>query len=291
MAFTVSIDGILQRDDHATISVLDRGFLYGDSVFEVMRTYGGRPFGEQEHLERLARSCDKVLIRMPASIEAISGEIRAALAAARNDESYVRVIITRGEGPLTYDPTTATGPRRLVIIAPLPPQPEEHYAKGVKVALVHASRPTDDARAAGSKASNYLSNLLAVHEAKERGGYEAIILAPGGEVLEGASSNVFALKGGVLRTPPISSRILAGITREVVMRAAAKLDVPVKEGVMYPRDLYDADEVMLTSTLREVMPVVAVDGVTIGNGVPGSVTTRLRSAFRGLVLDGDSGRS
>lgn len=279
MGTKVSIDGVLHDEADAKVSVFDRGFLYGDSVFEVMRTYGGRPFAEREHLERLAASCERVLIPMPVDLATLSREIAETLAAARNEESYVRVVVTRGTGPLNYDPTTARAPLRVVLALPLAPQPDAIYDRGVAVALIRASRPTDDARAAGAKASNYLANLLAVHEAHEKGAYEAVLLGAEGHVLEGASSNVFAVRGGRVQTPPVSSRILAGITRKTVIEAARAEGIEVDETTLFPGDLYGADEVFITSTLREVVPVVKVDDRAVGQAAPGPITRRLHEAF------------
>ncbi len=283
MGTKVCIDGELHGEGDARVSVFDRGFLYGDSVFEVMRTYKGVPFAERAHLERLARSAERVLIPMPVDLDTLSREIGATLEAAANDESYVRVVITRGTGPLSYDPTTARDPLRVVIALPLRPQPPEMYQDGVNVCLLRAARPTDEPRVAGVKASNYLANLLAVHEAHERGGYEAILLGPTGEVLEGASSNVFAVRNGSVRTPRLEAPILAGITRKTVLALARDGGIPVEEAALFPRDLYDADEVFITSSLREVVPVTAVDGRPVGDGKPGPVTRRLHAAFRGAV--------
>lgn len=285
MTTKIVIDGKLFDPENAKVSVFDRGFLYGDSAFEVMRTYGGVPFAEEEHLRRLRQSTERLLISMPVKDAVIRNDIRVALVAAANSESYIRVMITRGQGPLTYDPTTATQSLRVVIIAPLTPQPEKMYKHGVKVVCLRASRPTDDPRTKGVKASNYLSSLLAVHEAKERGGYEAILLGPGGDVLEGASSNVFVVKEGSVLTPPISSGILAGITRATVLRAASQLGIDLREASVFPRDLYDADEVFITSSLREVVPVSHVDNRRVAGGVvPGSVAERLLVAFREIAL-------
>ena len=146
----VSIDGWVVDGDDAHVSVFDRGFLYGDSVFEVYRTYDGVPFAEREHLERLARSAERLMIPMPASVEQLSSEVRATLDAAGEGEWYIRVVITRGTGPLTYDPSTAVEPLRVVLVAPLSLPPAEHYENGIGVAILQASRPTDDARAAGA---------------------------------------------------------------------------------------------------------------------------------------------
>jgi len=275
----VSIDGQVVEGDEARVSVFDRGFLYGDSVFEVFRTYGGVPFAQREHLERLKRSADRLMIPMPVSLETLSSEVHATLAAAGAGEWYVRVVITRGTGPLTYDPSTATTPVRVIIAAPVSVPPPEHYERGVGVWLLHASRPTDDDRAAGAKASNYLANLLAVHEAKQKGAQEALMLGRHGQILEGASSNIFIVKDGTVRTPEPQTGVLVGITRATVLAAAVAEGIEVEEAEVRPEDLYGADEAFITSSIREVMPVVSADGRAIGSGAPGPVTGRLREGY------------
>ncbi len=279
----VSIDGQVVDNAEARVSVFDRGFLYGDSVFEVFRTYGGVPFAETEHLDRLARSAERLMIPMPATLGDLSSEVRTTLDAAGEGDWYVRVIITRGTGPLTYDPSTASAPRRVIIAAPLSLPPRHHYERGIAVTLLHASRPTDDPRAAGAKASNYLANLLAVHEAKQKGAQEALVLGKSGQILEGASSNLFIIKNGRVRTPEPQPGILVGITRATVLRAAAEEGIPAEEGVILPQDLFSADEAFITSSIREVMPVVAADGHTIGDGAPGPLTQGLHAGYLRVV--------
>ena len=286
----VAIDGEVVDSDEARVSVFDRGFLYGDSVFEVYRTYAGIPFAEMAHLERLARSAARIMIPMPVSIETLSSEVRATLDAAGEGDWYVRVIVTRGTGPLTYDPSTASAPLRVIIAAPVSVPPAERYERGIAVALLEASRPTDDARAAGAKASNYLANLLAVHEAKQKGAQEALMLGRDGQILEGASSNLFIVKDGKVRTPEPQPGILVGITRATVIAAAADEGIEVEEGEVRPEDLYGADEAFLTSSIREVMPVVSAEGRTIGSGRPGPVTKRLHAGYlRAVALATGSG--
>lgn len=279
----VSIDGVVVDAADARVSVFDRGFLYGDSVFEVYRTYGGIPFAEKEHLERLARSAERLMIPMPVSLAELSAEVRATLDMAGDGEHYVRVVITRGTGPLTYDPSTASAPLRVIIAAPLSLPPAQSYERGIAVTLLNASRPTDDPRAAGAKASNYLANLLAVHEAKQKGAQEALVLGKGGQILEGASSNLFIVNKGRVRTPEPQPGILVGITRATVLEAAAAEGLTVEEGEIRPEDLFSADEAFITSSIREVMPVVSADGHTIGEGAPGPVTKALHAGYLRLV--------
>jgi len=275
----VSVDGQVVDSSEARVSVFDRGFLYGDSVFEVFRTYGGVPFAQREHLERLQRSAGRLMISMPVSVETLSSEVGATLEAAGDGEWYVRVVLTRGTGPLTYDPSTAIEPLRVIIVAPVSVPPAEHYERGIAVSLLHASRPTDDERASGAKASNYLANLLAVHEAKQKGAQEALVLGHRGQILEGASSNLFIVKNGKVRTPEPQPGILVGITRATVLAAAHARGIEVEEAEVRPEDLYGADEAFITSSIREVMPVVAADGQTIGAGAPGPVTKRLHEGY------------
>jgi branched-chain amino acid aminotransferase len=275
----VSIDGRVVDSGEARVSVFDRGFLYGDSVFEVFRTYGGVPFGQREHLERLQRSAKRLMIPMPVSTEALASEVSATLEAAGEGEWYVRVVVTRGTGPLTYDPTTATEPLRVIIVAPVSVPPADHYERGIAVSTLYASRPTDDERASGAKASNYLANLLAVHEAKQKGAQEALVLGRRGQILEGASSNLFIVKDGKVRTPEPQPGVLVGITRATVLDAAAAQGIEVEEDEVSPQDLYQADEAFITSSIREVMPVVLADGQPIGSGEPGPVTKRLHEGY------------
>ena len=279
----VSIDGLLREPEHAIVSVFDRGFLYGDSVFEVLRTYGGRPFALEEHLARLRRSAERVFIDLPVPEATLADEITLALAASGNAESYVRVMLTRGSGPLSLDPDTASHPLRVMIVEPVVPPPRETYAQGIALVSVRARRAGDDTTASGAKVTNYLANLLAVREAKRKGAQEALVIDDHGQVLEGASSNVFVVAQGSLVTPPVSAGILAGITRAHVLSCAAALGLPTVERALSLDEVYGAGEVFVTSSIREILPVVAVDGRAIGSGTPGPTTRALHRQFRQRV--------
>ncbi|HEY8038467.1 MAG TPA: aminotransferase class IV [Polyangiaceae bacterium] len=276
----IMIDGVLREPADATVSVYDRGFLYGDAVFEVLRTYGGKPFALDEHLARLRRSAERVHIALPVDESTLRDEIAAAIEAGGNDESYVRVVVTRGTGPLSLDPDTATQPLRVVLVDRVVPPPKDVYARGIALVTAHARRPTDDTAASGAKVTNYLANLLALREAKLRGAQEALLVDAREHVVEGASSNVFIVEHGRLATPPESAGILAGITRAHILAAARDLRIPVEEREVSLHRLYRADEVFITSSIREVLPVVLVDGRTIGAGVPGPVSRALHRRFR-----------
>jgi branched-chain amino acid aminotransferase len=281
MKAIVSIDGRVQPAEQATVSVLDRGFLYGDSVFEVLRTYGGVPFGMEEHLARLARSAERTLIRLPVGLPDLRSEIEAALAASGYAESLVRIMISRGTaGTLGLDPSLARGALRVILVAELHELPESLYADGAKVITYPTLRIADATTGAGAKIANYLVAVLAMAQAKERGAEEALVLNGEGLVAEGCTSNVFLVKDGALVTPPESMGILLGITREHVLALAGELGVSVAERPFSPVELAAADEAFITSSIREVVPVVRVDDAVVASGKPGPVTARLIAAFR-----------
>lgn len=274
------IDGSLRREERATISVFDRGFLFGDSVFEVLRTYGARPYALGAHLERLERSARGMGIPMPIETRKLAREVERALAKADNAESYIRIVLTRGQGPLHIDPRTASNPSRVIIISPLIALPDDLHARGVELVSVRFGRGTDGTRAEGAKVSAYVPNLLAFWHAREQGGYEALMVADDGHVSEGNSSNVFVVRGGEVLTPPLSLGILPGITRGIVQRIARDLEISFRETMLFTPDFERADEAFLTSSLREVVPVVRLDGRKIADGMPGPLTLRLLEAYR-----------
>jgi branched-chain amino acid aminotransferase len=279
----VLINGQVAAPDRANISVYDRGFLYGDSVFETIRTYGGVPFALGEHLQRLGRSAERVLISLPVPLETLAEEAHRGIDLAANPESYVRVMVTRGTGPMGLDPDLAESPTRVVFIEPLVMPPREAYATGIGAILAHTARTADATRAAGAKVANYLAGLLALRDAKRAGASEALFVDAAGRVLEGTTSNVFIVHGGALATTPEDAGILPGITRAHLIRAAGRLGIAVAERDIAEADLFAADEVFISSSIREVLPVVRVDGRPIGSGVPGCVTRRIHEGFRAAV--------
>jgi len=277
------IDGKVVTPEAAAVSVYDRGFLYGDAVFEVLRTYGGRPFALDEHLARLRRSAERVYIALPVDEATLRAEIDAGIAAAGNPESYVRVIVTRGQGPLSLDPDTAQSPLRVILVEPVVPPPRDAYVRGIALVTVRTRRAADETSASGAKVSNYLANLLALREAHLRGAQEALIVDANDHVVEGASSNVFLVEKGRLSTPPESAGILPGITRAHILEAARALRIPADEHAITLHRLHHADEVFITSSIRELLPVVLVDGRLVGNGQPGPVARALHRRFRDAV--------
>jgi branched-chain amino acid aminotransferase len=279
MSRIASIDGVLHAPDAARVSVYDRGFLYGDSVFETIRTYGGEPFALAEHLARLDGSAAKIGIASPIAAADLALEVRRAVRAARNDESYVRVTITRGTGPLGLDPALARDPLRVILVEPLGPLPAALYRDGVRAITTRLDRPAD--AAPGAKITNYLASLLAVQSAKAQGAHEALLLDARGDVIEGATSNVFVVHEGALVTPPEDAGILAGITRAQVLDLAGELAIPVRFATFAPS--FTGQEAFLTSSLRELLPLVQIDAHAVGDARPGPVTRAIHAAFRRRV--------
>lgn len=281
MTRIASIDGQITTPDQARVSIYDRGFLYGDSVFETIRTYRGEPFSLSEHVERLERSAERVLIPMPVGKDVFAGEIRAAVAAADNPESYIRAMLTRGSGPLGLDPAHAEHPLRVIIVEPLTPLPAAMYREGVSVVCVQTKRTADAAQ--GAKVGNYLESLLALSTAKKCGAHEALIVSASGHVVEGTTSNVFAFKDGTLITPGEEAGILAGITRAHILKAAEHLRLPIRFETLLANELISADEVFLSSSIREILPIVRIGESVIAHGQPGPLTRRLHTEFRRLA--------
>ncbi len=279
------IDGQEHPPESAFVSVYDRGFLYGDSVFETVRTYGGALFALDEHLSRLAQSALKMGIELPISVEELATETLRAVAHASNHESYARIMLTRGSGPLGLDPELADRALRVILVEPLKMPPREHYETGIEAHCVQTVRASDAADSA--KLGNYLASALALRKARLAGADEALVVNRDGLVVEGTTSNIFAVVKGELITPPLDSGVLAGITRKHILDIAAEEGLVVSFRAMTPAELIQSDEVFLTSSIREILPIQKVDGHQIGDGRPGPLTRRLHRAFRRLVgMDG-----
>lgn len=271
--------------------VLDRGFLYGDSVYEVVRTYAGRPFELERHLVRMEKTAQRIDLTLPPR-EAILRELQRTLDAAGNPESYARIVITRGTGEFGLSPFLARGQSRMVVIVrPLAPPPEEQYERGLQMAIARTRRNPPQALDPALKTGNYLNNILALREAHEAGADDAILLDLAGRVTEATTSNVFFVQRGVLVTPPLVLGMLEGVTRAVFIGIARDEGFILREEPHGPEALAAADEVFMTSTLREAMPVTSLvflesEGERVrkvGDGRPGPVAKRLRTAFRSYV--------
>jgi len=286
MSIRVHIDGAVCLPEAAKVSIFDRGFLYGDSVYETIGTAYGRLFAARDHLVRLERSAERIGLRAPprAAIERAIGE---TVAAAGNPESRVRVILTRGTGKLDLDPATADDTQLIVIVFPLGAPTPEMYAKGVAVAIVSITRNSPLAIDPAVKSGNYLNNVLALGEARRRcRAYEAILCAGDGSIAEGSTSNVFAVVGGEVRTPPAEVGILDGITRAKAIELCRANQIAFSQQRISPAELRGADEVFITSATRGVLPVTTIDEKPVGSGVPGPVTKRLVALYDELARRG-----
>lgn len=278
MSVRVNINGSIRDEADATISVFDRGFLYGDSVYEVMRTANGRTVDQDAHLDRLERSAASIALPLPARADT-EAAIEATLAAAGNPDSYVRVVVTRGSGAIGLDVALAEAPTTIVIVRPLVLPDAELYEKGVAVQIVEVQRTPRRAVDPGVKSGNYLNNILALAEARRKGAYEALMCDVDGRVAEGSTSNVFVVRGDALITPALEIGLLAGITRQRIIELARDAGITVIEGALTPEEVCDADEVFLTSSIRGVLPAARVDGVALRGGAPGPVTRQLMSLY------------
>ncbi len=283
MGFFASVNGHITPADEARVSVLDNGFTFGDSVYETLRTYAGRPFALGRHLRRLRSSAERIGFALPVSDEVMGARLDALLAAAGNGESYIRMIVTRGVGDISYHFDRVHGPTVVMAVKPYVALAERDYVEGVAAALVSVRRNAPDALDPAIKSCNLLNNILAVQEAQSQGALEAIMLNRHGEVAEGAGSNLFLVRHGGALTPPLSAGILSGITREVLLEIAPTVGVQIRERTLWPDDLWSADEAFFTSTLKELAPIRAIDARPVGTSAPGPVTLRLLAAFRAAV--------
>lgn len=291
MAATIYVNGRITGEREAVIQVLDHGFLYGEGVYEVMRTYERKPFLYGAHIDRMRRSAGMIDLTVPftdaellARIEETAGVFEEAQAeAGRGKEMYIRVLLTRGVGQMTYDPAACPDPTLVIIIKPQVNPPPEAYEKGVKVILVSVVRNHPFSINPLIKSNNLLNNALASQFATRQGGYEAIMRNYRSEISECSQSNLFVVKHGAVLTPPIEAGLLAGITRAFVFDVGRACGVAVTEATLNDADLFAADEMFLTSTTREIVPIVTVNDSSIGDGAPGPVTRRLLAEFRRQV--------
>jgi branched-chain amino acid aminotransferase len=271
----VYINGGITDQENAKISVFDRGFLYGDSIYEVIRTYQRIPFMLDEHLVRLNASAEGLAIQMPPNISAAISEVVQDFS---NPECYLRVVVTRGEGPINLSMADTPKSNLIIIAKDIHLPPAHLYEEGATLAIVSVRRNSPNALNPSIKSGNYLNNILALKEANDLGAYEAIMLDQAGNIAEGASSNIFVSSKGVLYTPPVETGILEGITRATVLKIAQQEKIEVQEVRLAPKDIYAADEVFITSSIREILPVKKVDHATFN--VPGRITTVIQQGYR-----------
>jgi branched-chain amino acid aminotransferase len=288
----IYVDGRISDEAGATIPVLDRGFLYGDSVYEVTRTVAGRPVDLGPHLDRLGRSAGRLRMMLPprAVIEDAVAETLAAagVRSGSKADAYIRIVVTRGSGEIGLDPMLADRPRVVVIVKPVSLPKPEAMKNGVVVRIVSVERMSPRALDPAIKSGNYLNNILALDEARQKMAYEAILCDHEGRVTEGSTSNVWSVSAGVVRTPPTSVGILPGITRWRLLALAAANGILAEEVDLRPADLLAADEMFLTSSIRGVLPISQIDDRTLGVG---PVTRRLQTLYDAFLADVAAGRA
>lgn len=288
MTAVAYVNGRISDEKNAQISVFDHGFLFGEGVYEVVRTYNRRPFLLAEHLKRLRTSAQMIALPLPMDDAAIAQAIDDTVAAWTQGpgaaepsvDLYVRLLLTRGIGDGSYNPAGSPRPSFVIIVKRLTPPPSAAYEEGVKVSLVSVVRNHPGSVNPLIKSNNLLNNALAMQEALKRGAFEAVLRNYRGDIAECSQSNLFVVKKGVARTPRLAEGLLAGITRGFIMDVAVEAGVPTEDAVLLDEDLFSADEMFLTSTTREIVPIVRVDDRVIATGKPGPVTKRLLQVYR-----------
>ncbi|MGL4944266.1 MAG: branched-chain-amino-acid transaminase [Thermoguttaceae bacterium] len=279
MSLKVYISGKIVDKDDAKVSVFDHGFLFGDGIFEGMRSYGGRVFRHRDHLDRLWESAQSLAIEIPMSRDEMEAAVNETLRVNGITDGYIRLIVTRGIGTLGLDAHLCREPQVIIITDHLKLYPHEFYERGLDIITASTVRTSPASLSPQVKSLNYLNNILAKIEGHQAGCVEALMLNAKGEVAECTGDNIFIIKRGHLRTPPATAGILEGITRRVVIEIAAREAIPFSETSMTRHDVYTADEVFLTGSGAELIPVVRIDSRPIGDGKPGPIFRRLLNLF------------
>jgi branched-chain amino acid aminotransferase len=279
----IYINGKLYDKADAKISVYDHGLLYGDGVFEGIRVYNGKVFRLREHVDRLYESARHIQLEIPISREKMAEAISSTVLANGRQDGYIRALVTRGAGTLGLDPRKTSDPQIIIIVEDIALYPRELYDHGLDIITAGTIRNHPDALNPRIKSLNYLNNIMAKMEAIQAGCLEALMLNHKGEVSECTGDNIFIIKRGTLKTPPLDAGILEGVTRNAVLELARAAQMPVLEVALTRHDIYIADECFLSGTAAEVIPVVKCDGRLIGNGQPGPLTKQLRERFHQLT--------
>lgn len=283
MSLKIYIDGKFLPKENAKISVFDHGLLYGDGVFEGIRTYDGLIFKLKEHIDRLYQSAHTIMLGIPMSKDELVEAIKRTLRENKLRDAYIRLLVTRGIGDLGLDPRKCPKATVVIITDKIKLYPRELYKKGMEIVTIPTQRTIHEAVNPQIKSLNYLNNILAKVEAINAGVEEAVMLNSEGYVAECTGDNIFIVKKGALLTPPIHVGVLRGITRGAVIDIARMKEIPVCEEILTRYDLFNADECFLTGTAAEIIPVVKIDGRTIANGKPGKMTLSLTGEFHKIT--------
>lgn len=278
-AMKIFLDGLIVPETEAVVSVYDHGFLYGDGVYETMRSYDGIVFMLSRHIERLQRSASLIRLETPKR-EELTDAVYMTLEANDIPDAYIRITLSRGKGPIGLDPGLCGKHTLVVIVEPFREYPAACYERGVHFIIAKTRRNLAEAVDPKIKSLNFLNNILAKMEAKERGAYEAIMLNAAGFLTEGTICNIFFVRRGILCTPSVAAGILDGITREIVIGLARNNGIKVEEGLFYPEDLLGASEVFFTNTTAEIMPVACVEDSAFEVG---DITRTLNDLYRAEV--------
>jgi branched-chain amino acid aminotransferase len=285
VSLKIYLSGELVDKENAKISVYDHGLLYGDGVFEGMRSYGGKVFRLEQHMVRLWNSAKAIWLEIPITKEAMGKAVNDTLVANGIKDGYIRLVVTRGAGTLGLDPNRCSHPQVIVIADKIELYPEDFYRNGMEIVTASTMRNHPGALNPRIKSLNYLNNILAKIEGLKAGCIEALMLNQKGEVAEATGDNIFLVREGVLQTPPLDAGILEGITRDAVIELARGAGIEVREMPLTRHDVYIADECFLTGSAAEVIPVVKIDSRPIGDGKPGAITRDLMTRFRKLTRE------
>jgi branched-chain amino acid aminotransferase len=286
MRGAVYVNGRIMPAHEAVVPVYDHGFVYGEGVYETLRTFNKVPFLFDRHVRRLRQSAGHIGLDVPFDDATLSGWIDDTVAAAaradgaNSDEWYIRILLTRGVGELSYDVKATPAPSLVIIVKPNEEPPERMAREGIRISLVDILRNHPGSVNPIIKSNNLLNNALAMQAAYRRGGEEALMRNFRGELSECSQSNFFMVRDGIALTPKSAAGLLEGITRAFLFEVGREAGVPVREEVLYPADLETADEAFITSTTREISPVTRIDDRAIGNGTPGPITMKLWEGYK-----------
>lgn len=281
----IYLNGQFVEKEKALISVYDHGFLYGDGVFEGIRVYDGNVFKLKEHIDRLYESAHSIMLDIPYQKNEMEKNIVETIKKNNLQSAYIRVVVSRGTGDLGLDPRNCPKPTVIIIAEALSIYADDLYENGLKLASVVNRRSSPDVLNPQIKSLNYLNNILVKLASVQSGADEALILNNQGYVTEGSADNIFIIKKGKIFTPPVYLGALEGVTRNAIIDLAKKLNYDVIEQPFTLHDVYIADEVFLTGTAAEVIPVVSVDERIINDGKPGNITKQLLEAFREITVE------
>jgi branched-chain amino acid aminotransferase len=281
MRGAVYVNGKIAPADQAVVPVYDHGFVYGEGVYETLRTYNKVPFLYDRHMLRLRRSAARILLDVPFDDGTLLSWIEQTIAAAGElNEAYIRILLTRGVGDLNYDPKSTPNPTTVIIVKPFEAPSARVYNDGIRISLVDMLRNHPKSVNPSIKSNNLLNNALAMQAAYRAGAEEALMCNYRGELTECSQANFFMVRGGAALTPQADAGLLEGVTRAFIFELGRELGIDVREQVLYPKDLETADEMFITSTTRELSPVVNVDDRVVGSGKPGHLTRKLLERFQ-----------